>query len=173
MTSLCHLSFLLYWFKAVDGEIFSDVTYPESPKMITFKSTFFLEVILLQLKEGKEQMFRPGCISNTPPRHNISLKYINLYSMHVQVGNNWTNQLWVPHICHVISTLLTESRGTHHSSFVLTHYRKSLTGGLMPLYCKSNSRTTGSIFDSVTEHFYSKNQTIWTSELTTASEIYV
>lgn len=26
----------------------SDLTHPESPKMMTFKSTFFLEVILLQ-----------------------------------------------------------------------------------------------------------------------------
>lgn len=34
----------------------SDVTHPESPKMMTFKSTFFLEAILSQLEEDKEKM---------------------------------------------------------------------------------------------------------------------
>lgn len=66
----------------------SDLTHPESPKMMTFKSTFFLEVILLQLEEDKEQMFRQGCISNAPP-DTVLLKYINrsikLYCMSVQV----------------------------------------------------------------------------------------
>lgn len=44
----------------------SDVTHPESPKMMTFKSTFFLEVILAQLEKDKEKLFRQGCISDPP-----------------------------------------------------------------------------------------------------------
>lgn len=65
MTSLCH-SFWLYWYQAAEGEMISDVTHPESPKMMTFKSTFFLEVILAQLEKDKEKLFRQGCISDPP-----------------------------------------------------------------------------------------------------------
>lgn len=56
----------------------SDVTHPESPKMMTFKSTFFLEVILPQLEEDKEKMFRQGCISD-PQRPTLFTQYINKY----------------------------------------------------------------------------------------------
>lgn len=66
MTSLGQLSFLLYWFGALEGKVTNDLTHPESPKMMTFKSTFFLDVILLQLEGDKEQMFRQRCISQTP-----------------------------------------------------------------------------------------------------------
>lgn len=37
-----------------------DVTHPESPKMMTFKRTFFLEVIFLQLEEDMEKAVRRG-----------------------------------------------------------------------------------------------------------------
>lgn len=132
VTSLGQLSFLLYWFGALEGKMISDLTHPESPKMMTFKSTFFLEVILLQLEEDKEQMFRQGCISNAPLRHCIIKihKPFHQTLLHVCAGN-WTNQLRGPHMRHVISKLLTESRGTHHS-FVCAH-RKSRPGGLTPL----------------------------------------
>lgn len=96
----------------------SDLTHPESPKMMTFKSTFFLEVILLQLEGDKEQVLRQGCISNAPLRHCIIKihKPFHQILLHVCAGN-WTNQLRGPHMRHVISKLLTESRGTHRSFF--------------------------------------------------------
>lgn len=133
VTSLGTLSFLLYWFGALVGKMISDLTHPESPKMMTFKSTFFLEVILLQLEGDTKQMFRDASL--TPLSDTVSLKYINrsnkLYCMSVQVtgpisseGHTcvmWFLSCWPNHEEHIIL------------SFVLTHHRKSRPGGLTPL----------------------------------------
>lgn len=79
----------------------SVVTHPESPKMMTFKSTFFLEVILPQLKEDKEKMFRQGCLYAVPSSVNTStnpLTFVSTCCMYAQVARNQAYQLSVPHV---------------------------------------------------------------------------
>lgn len=106
-----------------------DLTHPESPKMMTFKSTFFLEVILQQLEGDKEQLFRQGCVSLYHCTIQIH-KRLHQTLRHVCAGD-WTNQLRGPHGRHVTPELLTESRGTHRAFFCA--HRKSRPGGLTPL----------------------------------------
>ena len=131
------------------------MTHPESPKMMTFKSTFFLEVILPQLGEEKEKMFRQR---RTPPRpaphtHSSDNKYINLcvQLLHTCAGREGPGQSPLRPTCpsHVISKLLTKSRGTHHS-----HTPQEGTPCACILQIQLKELQEHSIFDSVTEQIF-------------------
>lgn len=108
-------------------EVTNVVTHPESPRMMTFKSTFFLEVIFPQLQKDKEQKVQRSALTEqlssnlivasqgiTPTfwlfkDNTISLN-VNmflcrqdhwqtlLHTFASRVSWDWTNQIWIPFI---------------------------------------------------------------------------
>lgn len=83
-----------------------------------------------------------------------------------------TNQLRGPHMHHVISKLLTESRGTHHS-FFCAHTPQEVTSWRTHAFF-ANPQEPHILFLTVLLSTSSRNQCTWAGpELTTAPETQV